>query len=201
MKRFLFCMVVAVALLGGVVESAAEGFAHTRSGFFAGFGYGGGKAKWEWVPSDLTDENQGSGFFHLRFGTALRDDLLIGFEGSVWANRWDISDIDGTELGQLTLRFYSTTIALTFFPGNIGFSFRAGAGIGIAHPQVTGARDGFSPATETGFAMLGAIGYDWRVTDKFAIGPEFQVSYLAIDGDWFRDPMLIDGSIQLNWYW
>lgn len=201
MKRFVLHSVVFAVLMCGVPRATAGESVQSRTGFFVGFGYGGGVAAWDRVPEGIGDASEGSGTFHLRFGVALRDDFLVGFEGSVWAKRWDVGDVEGNDLGELTLRLVASTVAVTFFPGNVGLALRAGFGIGAAFADVLDGVDGFSPSTETGFAMLGGMGYDWRITDRIAIGPEIQISYLAIDENWFAKPMFVDGSVHLNWYW
>jgi len=198
MKHLVLCAVV-ISALSGVAGATPGQFSHARSGVFAGFGFGAGAAQWDWGPSGPGSANERSGTFHLRLGAALRDDLVVGYEGSVWAKRWDVADADG-ELGELTLRVFISTVAITFFPANAGVYLRAGVGFGRAVPHVGSAATGFSPSTESGFAALAGLGYEWRISDKFAIGPEIQLSHFVLDGDWFQNPMLIDGSIQLNWY-
>ena len=49
--------------------------------------------------------------------------------------------------------------------------------------------------------LLGATGYEWRVTDKFAVGPQVGIVYLPIDSDLIKRAAIGDVSVQFNWYW
>lgn len=197
----MICSTVVFAMWATCAVAASERSLQSGAGYFVGFGFGAGSASWDWVPSGLGEGDATSGTVHFRGGMALRDDLLVGLEGAVWANRWDASDVAGMPLGEITLRLAVATVAVTYFPGNVGIGLKGGLGLGGAFPELGETVDTFRPDSETGFAALGSIEYDWKVTDALAIAPAFHISYLAISGDWFDGPMIMDGSVNLNWYW
>ncbi|MCH7548950.1 MAG: autotransporter domain-containing protein [Candidatus Krumholzibacteriota bacterium] len=97
------------------------------------------------------------------------------------------------------------TLGATYFPGNIGLYVRGGVGAAIGRSDVDEITATLlqvpGETTEFGPALLAAVGYEWRVTDRFAVGPQVEITYAAIDGDLIGEPLVVDGSIQFNWYW
>jgi hypothetical protein len=189
-------LVVVVALAG---PAAAE--PHVRDGFFAGFGFGGG-----WASVVIADDRQPaewSGTLSARAGWALDQDLLLGAEYTRWAKDDEIARLEGDIPVKLT--FSSVVPAVTFFPGNVGFKIRGGAGLAMAtieaYPPagVEFALDG--KKTYTGIAALFAFGYEARVTTRFAFGADFGFNYLAIDEIVAEDVFIYGLDLQLNWYW
>jgi hypothetical protein len=53
---------------------------------------------------------------------------------------------------------------------------------------------------DNGFGLLGAFGYEWRLTPKFAMGPEVEFVYLNVGGE-FGAANYVSGTWMLNWYW
>ena len=157
-----------------------------RNGFFLGFNLGGGSAG---VSGD--SDRLGGTDLNLRLGGAIKDDLLLGLEISSW-----IRDESGT-----TVFFDAYTAALTFFPGNKGFFLRGGVGIGSTSFEtdlgggVTASKD------ESGFGAMAAAGYEWRLTKKFALGPQIEFVYLNIGGDLVDTANFVDATLGFNWYW
>jgi outer membrane autotransporter protein len=105
--------------------------------------------------------------------------------------------------GDLTLS--AVTFGVTYFPGNMGFFVRGGLGFASADATVAletgGVFDVSGESVDTGLGILAATGYEWRLTDKFALGPQVELVYLAIDGDLVENAVVVDGSLQFNWYW
>jgi hypothetical protein len=198
---------VFLALVLLIAATASQAWAlkpHDRGGFYIGFGLGAGAAGWDWA-FDLDDEpSEGSGVLHFRIGGAIRDDLTLGFESSTWVKEWDIEGA-GLDVGDATISFNAATFAATWFPGNVGFFLRGGIGIGSARTEVSvdllGDLSVTYDETDSGLAVLGATGYEWRLTDKFALGPEVEVFFLGVDGSVVENVVVVDGSLEFTWYW
>jgi hypothetical protein len=199
--RQIIMMLFAAMLLAAPAATMAGDHEHTRSGFFVGFGLGSGNAAWDWTDPDTgRNPSENSGILNFRIGGAVRDNLILGLEGTAWAKRWDVQNSSGAALGEITVTFVLTTFGVTFFPGNNGFYLKGGVGVASAVPKI---EFGTAPTSETdrGYGLLGALGYEWRLTQKFALAPQVEVAYLGIDGDVFQDVAIVDGSVQMNWYW
>jgi len=199
--RHLFLTLFTVLLLAAPVATMADDHEHTRSGFFVGFGLGSGNAAWDWTDSATGgNPSENSGILNFRIGAAVRDNLILGLEGTSWAKRWEVQSSSGTGLGEFTVTFVLTTFGVTFFPGNNGFYVKGGVGVAAAVSEIKS--DGNTTnTTDRGYGLLGALGYEWRLTQKFALAPQVEVAYLGIDGDIFQDVAIVNGSVQMNWYW
>jgi len=202
MKRSL-AIVAAAALATALAPAAMAGPPAHRTGFFIGFGLGFGSASWHWADSSeygsSPDERAGTANF--RLGGAIREDLVLGAEFQGWAKKWRIETSTGVQLGEATVQIGSVSLAATWWPGNVGAYIRGGVGIGRAQVELDDGNITVKPSADTGLALLGAVGYEWRITDKFALGPQAEIVYLGVDGEIFGNAMIIDGSIQFNWYW
>lgn len=55
--------------------------------------------------------------------------------------------------------------------------------------------------TDNGWAFLAAGGYEWRLTTKFAMGPQVEFVYLGLGGELIDKATIVNGSLQFNWYW
>lgn len=174
-------------------DAAAGTHPHSRKGFFMGLGLGGGIASVDLV--DVSDEDtEGGGVVFLRLGGAIRDDLILGLETSGWVKEETVNGVSS----DWTLGHVSA--ALTWFPGNMGVYLRGGVGLAFSSIESRGA--GIRVTNEEqGFAVIGALGYEWRVTPSFALGPQIEYDYLHIDGDYVNRGGYTSLSLQLNWYW
>lgn len=194
-------VVAALAVLT-LAGAAHAGKPHNRTGFFIGFGLGGGGASWDWKTGG--SENEGSGVGNFRIGGAVKPNLVLHLESSAWVKQWDVVAL-GAKVGEAELTLSAATFAATYFPGNMGFYVRGGFGFASANAKVTidtgQTFDVSGESTDTGLGLLAATGYEWRLTDKFALGPQAELVYLGIDGDLIDNALIIDGSLQFNWYW
>jgi hypothetical protein len=196
-------LAVALLVLGLTPAGASALEEHTRSGFFIGFGLGGGNAAWDWGFESDDDPSEGSGVGQFRIGGAVSDNLILGLETSAWVKDYDV-DFGAGEEGTATLTFSAATFGATWFPQNMGWFLRGGVGLATAEAEVTWESSGFDLSgtkTENGFAVLGATGYEWRFTRKFAFGPAVELMFLGIDSDLVKDVIVVDGALEFNWYW
>jgi len=195
--------VMAIATcVGASTASALE--PHERNGFFIGFGLGAGNASWDWSFQSSDSPSEGSGTIDFRIGGAIRSDLVLGFESSSWVKDYDLG-AGGTKVGDAKVTFSTALFAATWFPGNQGFYMRGGVGVGTARGEVNVDVPGFEflslESDDSGVAVLAALGYEWRLSRKFAIGPQVESFFLGIDGDIVDNVAVVDGSVQFNWYW
>jgi hypothetical protein len=49
--------------------------------------------------------------------------------------------------------------------------------------------------------MIGAMGYEMRVTSRFALGAEGDVVYLGVSGEAIDTVFGYGIAVELNWYW
>jgi hypothetical protein len=176
---------------------AAPAFAerpHRRSGFFIGFGVGGGGARWE-----ESSGRNGGGVGNFRVGYAVAPGWTVGLESSSWLKREDAAGI-----GSLTLVYNVSTLGATYFPWNGGAFVKGGIGFATASFEDIGYLPGIGNSKlevdQSGLGFIAAAGYEWRLTDKFAIGPEIELVYLRV-GDSFNDADYISATLMMDWYW
>ena len=120
--------------------------------------------------------------------------LTCSWSPSTWAR-----SEDGATLG-----FQAVTAALTYFPGNLGAYLRGGVGFGNSNFEVDTQVLGFPVNvgnTDSGWALLAAGGYEWRLSNKFALGPELEFVYFGLGGELIDAAGIINGTLQFNWYW
>jgi len=182
-RKFALCpLVLALSLV--LISNPTLAKDNSRGGFFIGFGVGGGAAT-----PDTDIDYEGGATANLRGGWALKDDLTLGLESSLW---WK-------EEGGVTVTFSATTAGVTYYPGNVGFFVKAGAGLGSI--ELSASSGGTTvTATETGFALLTGVGYEHRMTTKFALGVEGNYSYLNVV-DELSGTNFLGAALIFNWYW
>ena len=191
----LFLLLVTVIL---PVTGAAE--PHVRNGLYAGFGYGGNWAK---VELASRQKAEWTGALSVRAGWALKQDLLLGAEYARWAKDYAIATLQGDIPYEVTLS--GAVMALTYFPGSEGFMLRVGGGVAMAEinitppPQFNVAAESISP--DPGFALLAGVGYEARLTEKFALGADFSMLYLGVSGDELDRAYVYGLNVDFNWYW
>ena len=193
-RSLVLSLCLAVVVSSAIVSPAMAGdHPHARAGFFIGLGAGWGNMGVDLGSPDADRQNSVSGNF--RFGWSVMDNLAIGLESSSWTKNYDV---DATT--DLSLLANVTTFAMTFFPGNMGMYLRGGLGFSSARAEFKsgGVEIG---QTEYGLGLLGAIGYEWRLTEKFALGPQAQWAYLNIDDQALQNVDFMSLTAQATWYW
>ncbi len=173
---------------------------HTRTGFFVGFGLGSGNASWDWFDG-RSSEWSGSG--SLRLGMALANDFLLGLEAWRWSHDYQVETSAAPVPVEAGLT--AVTLAATYFPGNAGFFLRGGVGVADGRVDVSPPSGVSFPVSgqtrDTGVAVLGALGYEMRLTSRFALGAEGDVVYLGVAGEAIDTVFGYGIAVELNWYW
>ena len=199
-KRYIFVAIVLLVMMLALPVLAGT-HAPNRTGFFIGFGIGGGSAAAEpgagaasLGAGDVDRESGGSGNF--RFGWAISDRATLGLENTSWLKSYDVS---GTNI-DATITLNVTTFAVTYFPSNVGFYLRGGLGFGTA--AVKWEQGGASVEGNTvGIGFIAATGWEWRLTQKFALGPQLQYAYIGVDDQELKTADFASLTAQMTWYW
>jgi hypothetical protein len=203
-KRILGVASAALALTSSFPSGSLALAPHDRSGFFAGFGLGVGRAAWTWGFESEDDPAEVSGTGRLHVGRALRDDLTVGLAMSAWVKDYDLES-GGAGVGEATVSFALAAATVTWFPGNRGVFLRGGLGFATARGELAVDLPGrvslALDATDLGVGALAAAGYEWRFTRLFAAGPQVELYYLGVAGDVADGVVVVDGAVAFHWYW
>jgi hypothetical protein len=149
-----FSAVLAVLLAG----SASAQQAQARQGFWVGGGLGYGSLGCEGC-TDRTGAPSG----YLKLGGTLRENILLGVETNGWTK---------SEFGA-RLTMGNVSGAVYWYPMTTnGLFVKAGAGYSMLDVDT-----GVGSGSESGFGMLGGVGYDVRVGRNLSITPV---------ANWFR---------------
>lgn len=178
---------IAAALSLPAAPAAAGDWPHDRNGFMIGFGVGGGS-----LGIEDGDEREGSGIGNFRVGYAVRPDLVLALETEGWTKSFD------SVAGDVTWSFSVATAALTWYPGAQGAYLRGGIGVGVADAELDLGSITVS-GNESGLGAAAAAGYEWRLTRKFALGPEAQFYWMDLED--LGSANLFGGSLNFDWYW
>jgi hypothetical protein len=86
---------------------------------------------------------------------------------------------------------------VTWYPSGLGLFLRGGFGVGQVEAEAE--FDNVTvTATNSGIGFLAAIGHEWRLTDKFALGPQVDFGWTDV-GDGLT-ANFINLTLGLNWY-
>jgi hypothetical protein len=134
------------------MPSLSSGQDQTREGFFVGAGLGWGSLG---VSGEDGRESAGSGY--LKLGGTLNDQVLLGAESNGWAKSEDgVTMTVGGLYG--IIQFYPNSTSGFFLKGGAGFSSTSITFWGLT-------------AEETGFGLIGGLGYDQRLGTNFSLSP------------------------------
>lgn len=156
---------VTAALMGGVAGAEAQRTGR-HDGFWIGFGVGGG-----WFNQEgAADEAVGGGAGYLRLGGTPSPKILLGGEGSGWAQ------VDG----DITHSRSNTTFTLYYYPAARGFFAKGGIGAATARVEAQSGNTTVT-TTETGLGTTLGVGFDIQVSGNFSITPNFDVLFQRIN--------------------
>jgi len=199
-KRTLLIFTAIVAVQFVATSAMAGTHAHNRSGFYLGVGAGMASADTESgsgaspIVVDLNREGGAAGNF--RFGWAVMENMTLGLENSTWFRNYDIS---GTNI-DANLKLNVTAFAMTFFPSNMGLYLRGGVGVGVTGIELKQGTTSVS-GSEVGLGLIGAVGYEWRLTRLFAFGPQVEWAFMGTDGEETGSANFTSVTAQATWYW
>ncbi len=186
-NRIAAAALVAAWITSGAPAAHAGAWPHDRNGFMIGFGVGGGS-----LGIEDGDEREGSGLGNFRIGYAVRPDLVLQLETEGWTKQFDDA------LGEVTWSFSVAAVALTWYPGAQGAYLRGGVGVGVADAELDLGNVTIS-GDESGLGIAAAAGYEWRLTRKFALGPEAQFFWMDLEE--LGSANVLGGTLNLDWYW
>jgi outer membrane protein with beta-barrel domain len=184
----VLCVVVSLGLAALAVmvpgPASAATHPHARGGWLVGLGIGGASAGVS-IPGVSADRELGGGG-SLRVGYAFSPRLSLELDGTAWTK----------EQGGQTITFSAGGPTLNFYPGETGLVMRAGVGVGTGE-----ASQQFGSVTvtgsESGLGLLGGIGYEFRVTPRFALGPGVNVGWINLDS---FDANWVTFELGATWY-
>lgn len=200
-KKSLLAAALIVAL--GIPNLASATEPHERNGFLIGFGVGGGSAEATFSQDNesASSDRQGGGAASFRIGYALRPYLTLALESSAWVHEESIQGIDAT------WTLVSSVAGLTWYPQAGGFFLRAGLGLGQVGLDLEEGGVTVS-AEDNGLGLLAGLGYEWRVGQKFALGPQLTFGGINLGDEKLDNGTTLDASfnfvnleIAFNWYW
>ena len=181
--------------LSAAPAAAFDEYPHTREGFFIGVGLGWGNAGADLTVVEKVDRESG-GTGNFRLGWALGEYLALGFEFNAWA-----SQFQGDTVSDLRWVFSLSSIALTAWPVKRGPYVRGGVGIGTTRVELDQGVDSIVRQDKAGTGYSIAVGYEVRIQEHAALGPQFEYAYLDIGGNITRDVNYFSLTIQLTGYW
>jgi outer membrane protein with beta-barrel domain len=158
---------------------------HERNGFMLGLNAGGGTAGLSVGNFDSDREGGTAGNF--RAGYAVDPQFVLGLEGNVWTKKVDNE----------TWTFSVGGAALTYYPGAGGFFVRGGVGVGNTEYSVENGNVTVT-ASDDGLGLLGAMGYEWRLTRRFALGPQVDFGWMDVGNDVKAN--YFNFTVGANWY-
>lgn len=154
-----FCALLALALAS---TASAQQAAQTRQGFWIGGGMGYGSMGLHCTGCTGVDRQGGlSGY--IKLGGTLRENILLGVE----SNGWRKSEAGATvTMGNFSGAAYWYPMATQglFLKGGVGYS-------------IMRLDDGTTATDDSGFGLLGGVGYDIRVGRNLSVTPV---------ANWFR---------------
>ena len=184
-KNIGLAALTAALALGSAGIAQAGPWPHERDGVVLGFNLGAGTAG---VNVTGVDSGREGGFAAgFRVGYAFTPELAVGLDGTYWSK-----DVDNE-----TWTFDVGGASLTYYPGAKGFFVRGGIGAGSAEYATESGGVTFT-ASDDGFGFLLGTGYEWRLTRKFALGPEVDYSYAKVSNDFSLN--YVNFTVGLNWY-
>jgi len=188
-------LMLTCALALSASPASAGKYPPERHGFMIGFGLGGGSAALK------GGDREGGVTANLRAGYAVRPDLVLQYEGAAWTRTFEQSFSNGVlnaSAVDFTWSFSTNAAALTYYPPGSGLFLRGGIGFGTARVQVKTGGVKLSD-DETGFGFLIAGGWEFRLTQKFALAPQIEYAYQTLDI--LESSDFVDFGLGFNWYW
>jgi hypothetical protein len=178
---------VSIALLTLLSTGAAlaGSWPHERDGMLLGFNLGGGSAGIN--VTGLSSDREGGLGGNFRVGYAFSPQVAAGLEGNMWTK----------EVDNETWTFSVGAAALTYYPGATGFFVRGGAGIGTVEYSADSGGITYT-ASDDGFGFLVGTGYEWRLSRKFALGPQFDYAHAKVNDDVSMN--YFNFTVGANWY-
>ena len=167
------------------VSPAVAGYPHNRDGVLLGFNAGGGSAG---ININGVDSDREGGFGgNFRIAYAFNPQIAAGLEGSMWTK----------EVDNGTWTFSVGGPAVTFYPGGTGFLVRGGIGVGSVDYSSESGGVTLS-ASDDGFGFFVGTGYEWRLGEKFALGPQFDYAHASVNDNLSMN--YFNFTLGLNWY-
>lgn len=187
-----------LALLGLATAGFAGTYPQDHNGWSIGFGVGGGSAALSFDGdngSSVSTDRESGPMGSFRVGYPLNKQVTLGFESNGWSKTETVDGVDGT------VTFTASTIGAAFFPSE-GLVVRAGLGVGQTKFSLSQGSVEVSE-TKTGLGLTYGIGYEFRLTRRFALGPQLDggfSTFSASDGAPKGSANWAGLGLEFNWY-
>ena len=183
-NRILLTTALAAALVLAPPVATAAGHPHQRDGWNVGFGLGGGNADRTYSGGTSFEREDGiTG--NIRLGIPMGKTMHFAIETNGWRK---------AKNGE-SVMFNALTGGVAWFPSG-GWVVRGGVGWGVTTESVS-FEGGNLVSTETGFGLNAGVGYEFRLTHSFSLGPQIDGGFITIDSG---DANWASVSVQANWY-
>jgi len=120
----------------------------------------------------------------LKLGGTVNQQLLLGFESSGW-----VKEESGVTLSQGN----GSAVAYFYPSAEGGFFIKGGLGLATLRLDIAG----WGGNTETGFGLVGGLGYDARVGNNFSLSPYANFAFGSFDGG---STNVIQAGLGLTWH-
>jgi len=183
-NRILFATALAASLAFAPPAASAAGHPHQRDGWNVGFGLGGGNADRTYSGGTSFEREDGiTG--NIRLGIPMGKTMHFALETNGWRK---------AQNGE-SVMFNAFTGGVAWFPSG-GWVLRGGVGLGVTTESVS-FEGGNLVSTENGFGVNAGLGYEFRLTHTFSLGPQIDGGFITIDSG---DANWGSVSVQANWY-
>lgn len=148
------------------------------------FGVGSAQAQ----EGSETSARYGGPQLEARVGYGVSNWVAVSAEGTLFYRQVD----------DFTWTLGSIVAAGSLYPGGGGLFVKAGVGWGIVNARAFAGALQEINLSKNGLALLGAVGYEFRVSQRVGVGPQFDWSWIELDENDSVDYWSI--TVVLNWY-
>ena len=171
--------------------------------FYIGLGAGVGRATLNSDAPQLDNSREWSFMGSFRAGWFFSNHVSLGIESVSWRKSFDATDVDGP----VKLTTNLSTLAMTVYPGYLGFWFRGGAGaayleaegdfgkIYVGNPNINRSN------SDNGWGILVAFGWEMPLGKQFLLAPMVQYDRVSLGDSLIRNVSTLSGQFQLTWIW
>jgi len=135
---------------------------------------------------DASTNREGGFAGSLRAGYAFTPEISLELNSNAW-----VKEQNGT-----TVTFSVSAVALNYYPGASGLVLRGGVGVGSVDLSSSFGNTTYS-SSESGLGLTVGAAYEFRVTRRFAIGPQIDFGWTD-QTDYNTNH--INGGLGFTWY-
>lgn len=169
---------------------------HAREDWMVGLSFGVGPGQLTDAVRDETSTETGL-VGQLRVGTMVSRRFLAHLEVQIWSHE------DWVGYEKIDFSLWQFAAATTFYPGDptrwTGGTW-VRAGLGFTNAKADRLDSAALGITVAGWGWLLGAGYEWRFSQRFAMGLGLSVDQLVLDNDAVKDGRFAPVTVDFNWY-